>query len=378
MKRIIITLVVSLSLSQVALAQIPPASEPEPLSAASAILIEVGSGRVLYEHKADIQRPMASTTKIMTALVAAELCRPEDILKVQADCTKIEGASLYLEEDEQLTLLDMLYGLILRSGNDAAAAIAKYVAGDVGHFVSLMNQRAWMLGMDNTNFGNPHGLDSDGHYSTARDMARVGVEFLSVPLLRQICIADEYVSRELTTGRVRLFKNNNKLLVRDPRACGIKIGWTEEAGRCLVAAAKAGEIGLVAVVLAAPDLYTDVSKLLDFGFQNYKLEELVPQGKVMAVLPVTGGSVSRVAVVSAKSVRYPILPQETLSFSARVQVPIQLAAPVVKGQLVGSALVEVGNNWVAEVELVAVSAVAEREGLWSDFLKLVGGWFYDQ
>lgn len=374
MKSVILTLVILL-MFPVAAAASPCPAAPEALSADSAILIEAKSGRVLFEKNADAERPMASTTKIMTALVAAELSKPEAILKVQADCVKIEGASLYLEENEELSMLDMLYGLILRSGNDAALAIAKYVAGDIEHFVSLMNQRAWTLGMHSTSFGNPHGLDNCRHYSTARDLARLGAAFLELPLLRQICMAEEYISRELTSGRIRLFKNGNKLLVRDPRACGIKIGWTEKAGRCLVAAGKIAEIELVAVVLAAPDLYTDASKLLDFGFANLKLEELVPKGKVLATLPVVHGSASRVALATAEPVLFPVFAEEALSFTCQVKAPAQIEAPVQTGQKVGLALVEIDHRWFTQVELVTVSAVEQKEGTLAHLLRLVGGWF---
>ncbi|HOC06364.1 MAG: D-alanyl-D-alanine carboxypeptidase family protein [Bacillota bacterium] len=374
MKKLLIAMAILLLLAPGVSAEAGPKNEPEDLSAASAILIETGSLRVLYEHNANEQRPMASTTKIMTALVASELSRTEDVISVQADCIKIEGTSLYLEENEQLTMLDMLYGLLLRSGNDAAAAIAKYVAGDIDHFVSLMNQRAWQLGMYNTHFENPHGLDNGNHYSTAYDMALLGAEFLKVPLLRQICVADEYISRELTGGRVRLFKNNNKLLLRDPRACGIKIGWTEQAGRCLVAAARVGEMELVAVVLDAPDLYTDVSKLFDYGFGNVKLEELVPQGQVMELVPVSQGRVKKIPVAAAAPVRYPVFAGETVSFTVQVQAPDKLQAPVKAGEPAGTALVQVDGGWTAEVELRTVSPVEEKKGIAARLLDLVRGW----
>lgn len=374
MKKLLIAMAILLLLAPGVSAEAGPKNEPEDLSAASAILIETGSLRVLYEHNANEQRPMASTTKIMTALVASELSRTEDVISVQADCIKIEGISLYLEENEQLTMLDMLYGLLLRSGNDAAAAIAKYVAGDIDHFVSLMNQRAWQLGMYNTHFENPHGLDNGNHYSTAYDMALLGAEFLKVPLLRQICVADEYISRELTGGRVRLFKNNNKLLLRDPRACGIKIGWTEQAGRCLVAAARVGEMELVAVVLDAPDLYTDVSKLFDYGFGNVKLEELVPQGQVMELVPVSQGRVKKIPVAAAAPVRYPVFAGETVSFTVQVQAPDKLQAPVKAGEPAGTALVQVDGGWTAEVELRTVSPVEEKKGIAARLLDLVRGW----
>ncbi len=373
MKKILIALAILLLLPQAAAADSGSVNEPEGLSAASAILIESSSHRVLFEHNASEQRPMASTTKIMTALVASELSKTEDVISVQADCVKIEGTSLYLEENEKLTMFDMLYGLLLRSGNDAAAAIAKYVAGDIDHFVSIMNQRAWQLGMHDTNFENPHGLDNGGHYSTAYDMALLGAAFLKVPMLQQACVAEEHISRELTCGRVRLFKNNNKLLLRDPRACGIKIGWTEQAGRCLVAAARVGEMELVAVVLDAPDLYTDVSKLFDYGFGNIKMEELISQGQVLGLLPVQYGGAKKVAVTADASVRYPVFPGETVSFTVQIQTPDKMLAPLKQGELTGTALVQVDGGWTTEVELRTVSAVEEKKGIAVRLLELVRG-----
>lgn len=378
MKRLAIALALMLAVPGAAAAAPGKAPVLEPISAASAVLIEAGSGRVLYEHNAREKRPMASTTKMMTALIATELSRPEDVVTISPDCVKIEGASLYLEENAQLTMADLLYGTLLRSGNDGAAAIAKHVAGDIGHFVSLMNQRAWSLGMADTRFGNPHGLDVSGHYSTAYDMARLGAAFLKVPLLKQICTTEEYISRELTGGRLRIFKNNNKLLIRDPRACGIKIGWTEQAGRCLVAAARVGEMELVAVVLGAPDLYTDASKLLDYGFAGLKMQELVPKGKVMAILPVSQGSAGRVAAVTAQPVCYPVFAGETLYFTAEIQVPLELKAPIQSGQAIGSALVTVDPGWIQEVKLVAVSEVKEKKGLVIRFLELVRALWHDK
>lgn len=376
MRSTVFVLVLMLMIPVAVYADSTTSSMPEPLSAASAILVEVGSGRVLYEHEADVRRSIASTTKIMTALVAAELCNPEEILKVQADCVKIEGSSLYLEENEEMTLLDLLYGLILRSGNDAAATIAKFVAGDIDHFVSLMNQKALALGMKNTCFANPHGLDNCNHYSTARDMALLGVTFLKQSLLSQICTAEDYISRELTSGRVRLFVNNNKLLRRDPRACGIKIGWTENAGRCLVAAAKAGGVELVAVVLAAPDLYGDVGRLFDYGFSCMQVEELLPQGRVMAILPVNNGQTSRVALATASPVCYPVLAGETLAVTAQVHVPTEITAPLKAGQQMGTALVTVDGGWAVEVQLVTLSAVEEKKNLSSRLSEWIRGWWW--
>lgn len=347
------------------------------ISASSAILIEPFSGRVLYEKNAQERRPMASTTKIMTALVATEMCNPDEVLCVQGDCVKIQGSSLYLEEREELTLMDMLYGLLLRSGNDAAVAIGKHVAGDVRHFVSLMNRRAWELGMHDTNFANPHGLDHEEHYSTAADMARLGAAFLRVPLLREIVRTEEYVSRELTTGRVRLFINNNKLLARDPRAFGIKIGWTDNAGRCLVAAAQANGMELIAVVLDAPDLYTDVSKLFDYGFGQWSAQEFIPQGKVMGIVPVAQGDAARVALATAQPIYYPVAAaEEAVSYSVQVEAPDSLLAPVAIGDVVGRVLVTV-EDCTMEVDLVATSPVPEKVGLWTRLMDWLHSWWRD-
>lgn len=344
------------------------------ISASSAILIEPFSGRVLYEKNAHEKRPMASTTKIMTALVATDMANPDEVLCVQGDCVKIQGASLYLEEKEELTLMDMLYGLLLRSGNDAAAAIGKHVAGDSSHFVSLMNRKAWELGMHNTNFANPHGLDDDEHYSTAADMARLGAVFLQAPLLREICKTEEYVSRELTTGKVRLFINNNKLLARDPRALGIKIGWTENAGRCLVAAAQVNGMELVAVVLDAPDLYTDVSKLFDYGFGKWRAQEFIPRGKVMDIVPVAQGKAARVALTTAQPLNFPVTAAEAISYSVHLDAPVLLQAPISPGQVVGKALVTV-EEYVIEIDLVAASPVRKKVGLWSRLVNWLHNWW---
>lgn len=344
------------------------------ISASSAILIEPFSGRILYEKNASEKRPMASTTKIMTALVATDMANPSEVLCIQGDCVKIQGTSLYLEEREELTLMDMLHGLLLRSGNDAAVAIGKHVAGDSHHFASLMNRKAWELGMHDTNFVNPHGLDDAEHYSTAADMARLATAFLQAPLLREICKTEEYISRELTTGKVRLFINNNKLLARDPRALGIKIGWTENAGRCLVAAAQVNGMELVAVVLDAPDLYTDVSKLFDYGFGRWNAQEFIPRGKVMDIVPVVQGKTARVALTIAQPVHFPVTATEAVSCSVHLDSPDLLHAPVAPGQVVGKALVTV-EDCTIEVDLVAASHVSERVGMWSSISKWLRSWW---
>lgn len=348
----------------------------EELSAAAAILIEPVSGRVLYAANQYQTRAMASTTKLMTALVALELGDLNDVVTVTEDCTKIPGTSLYLEAGEQLRLSDLLYGLLLRSGNDAAMVIAKHIGGAVEHFVSMMNRRAWELGMLYTQFANPHGLDQAGHYTTAYDLALLGAEVLRQPQLREIAYTREISCRELTTGRVQIFTNSNKLLERDERAIGLKIGWTDDAGRCLVAAAREEGLELVAVVLAAPDLYTDVSKLFDYGFSVATARELISPGKVLRLQPVGNGRVRQVALTLAEPVAFPLLAgEEAVTYAIQLELPEKLEAPLAKGEKVGRALVVVDQRWVIAVDVVTMEAVNCRSGFWRRVTNWARGWW---
>ena len=235
-----------------------PAAQAVGTSASSAILMEAGSGRVLYEHNADEPRLIASITKLMTALVALESGKSlDDVVTIQAEDTRTEGSALYLKPGEHVKLETLLYGLLLHSGNDAALAIARFCGGSMEDFVAGMNARARELGMTNSHFANPNGLNDEGHYSSARDMA----------LLARACLDNEYLAQMVSTRTItlegRTFTNHHKLLWRYEGCVGMKTGFTEKAGRTLVSAARRDGMTLIAVTLNDPDDWADHAALFD-------------------------------------------------------------------------------------------------------------------
>ncbi|MBQ1223987.1 MAG: D-alanyl-D-alanine carboxypeptidase, partial [Oscillospiraceae bacterium] len=247
-------------------------------SASAAILMEWESGRVLYEKNAHQPREIASITKLMTALVALE--SGHDLLEtvtIDSAWTGIEGSSIYLKPGETVSLETLLYGMMLRSGNDAALASAGYCGGTVEQFVAQMNRRAKGLGMVNTSFANPHGLNAENHYSTAYDMA-----LLASACLKNGTLADIVSTKTITLG-TRTFTNHNKLLWRFDGCIGLKTGYTEKAGRTLVSAARRDGMTLICVTLNAPDDWSDHEKLFEYGFSEYKVVRAGGEGVVCRI-----------------------------------------------------------------------------------------------
>ena len=307
-----------------------PAAGAVGTSAASAILMEAESGRVLYEHSADEPRLIASTTKLMTALTALESGRAlEDVVVIQEEDTRTEGSSLYLKPGERLTLETLLYGLLLHSGNDAALAIARFCGGSVERFVAEMNVKARELGMTNSHFANPNGLDAQGHCSTARDMA----------LLARVCLKNEKLAEMMSARSVtlegRTFTNHNKLLWQYDGCIGLKTGYTERAGRTLVSAAQREGMTLIAVTLNDPNDWADHAALYDYGFGAYRLEVAARGGERAGQLPVSGSLVPLVEVQAAADLVWPLLEGETLETAVELDDPV-LTAPVVRGARAGT------------------------------------------
>ena len=238
------------------------ASAPAPaVSAASALVMEADTGRVLFEKQAHRKSLIASTTKIMTGYL---VCRTMDLsapVTVPEAAAGIEGSSLYLQAGEVLTGRDLLYGMLLHSGNDAAAALAILCAGSEADFVAQMNQTALGLGLKDTHFANPHGLDSEENYSTAADLARLAAAALREPLFRQVVS-----TKTVTVAGDRVLTNHNKLLWRCPGCMGVKTGYTRAAGRILVSAARRNGRTLICVTLNAPDDWKDHCALYDWAF----------------------------------------------------------------------------------------------------------------
>ncbi len=232
------------------------------IQADSAILIEEKTGQVLFALNPQESRPIASTTKIMTALVALQFGDLNKVSPVSAKAAATGESSIYLQEGEELSLQDLLYGALMRSGNDACVAIAENVAGSEELFVALMNRTAQFYGAKQTHFQNTNGLPDEQHYSSARDLALFTQQAFQYPLFSQIV-----ASRDQTIGS-RSFTNTNALLWNYAGADGVKTGTTNAAGKCLVASATRNNCRLIAVILHSSDRYGDAQKLLDFGFQT--------------------------------------------------------------------------------------------------------------
>lgn len=318
-------------------------------AAASAILIDAASGRVLYEENADEQRLIASITKIMTAYVALEHGDPGTVYTVGWE-DMAEGSSMYLKPGEKITLEELLYGLMLASGNDAALAVARCVSGSVEDFVALMNETAKKLGMEHTSFANPNGLDHKEHYSTARDMAVLTAHAMEHEVFRRL------VSTKSVTVGERVLTNHNKLLSRYEGCVGVKTGYTKAAGRTLVSAAERNGQRLIAVTLSDGNDWQDHTMLLDYGFSCYPRREIVKKGMVAGTARVKGSFVLTMPVTAAESFFYPLKEGEKPQISWKYYD--QVTAPVVKNTILGEAVVSLNGEEIGRTALVAGADIA--------------------
>ena len=252
-------------------------TSPE-VSASSAVLIDADTLEILYERNAYERRSMASTTKIMTGIIAVESGRLNDLVKVKKK-PYIEGTAIGFDKGDTLTVNDLCYAMLLESGNDAAVLIAEFLAGSEEKFSVLMNKKAAQLGMENTNFITASGLDADVHYTTAYDMALLGAYAVKNSAFREICSAKSYTAKFVEPEKTRHFSNHNRLLSSCEGAFGIKTGFTKKSGRCLVSACERMGKTLVAVTLNAPDDWNDHKRLYDYGYSLYE------EGEVKVTFP---------------------------------------------------------------------------------------------
>ena len=314
------------------------------ISARSAVVMEPISGRLLYDLKGTEQSLIASTTKIMTALLICEQCNVLDQMRIPKQAVGIEGSSMYLKEGEKLSIQELLYGLMLSSGNDAAVALALYCCGGIEEFAALMNDKARSLGMNQTHFENPNGLDAKNHYSTAKDLAILASYAMENPVFRQT------VSTKTITIGNRCLRNHNKLLWLYPGADGVKTGYTRAAGRILVSSAVKDNRRLVAVTIHDPDDWRDHSALLENGFSKYSLQRIVTAGDCVGYREIAGGTASKVAVLAAENFSYSLSkeehPQLLLPGSGFVY------APVAEGADAGFAYVLLSGRAVGKVPVI--------------------------
>lgn len=326
------------------------------VSARRAYVLDAVSGRVLFQRNAEERSLIASTTKIMTALIVCEQCNVLDRMRIPKEAVGIEGSSMYLQEGEVLTLQELLYGLMLSSGNDAAVALAIYCGGTVEGFAELMNDKARILGLTGTHFENPNGLDSPGHYATAADLAKLAAYAMDNPIFSKT------VSTKSVKVGQRYLTNHNKLLWRLEGADGVKTGYTKAAGRILVSSATREGRRLIAVTIDDPDDWQDHQALLEEGFSRYTLRRVISRGDQVGTLEVAGGRNCQVQVLAAEDFDYALAPEEqpqvVLGGSGFVY------APAVEGTEAGHAYVLIQGKAVGKVPVVfgqTIEQEAEEE-----------------
>lgn len=328
------------------LLNVPAAASGPSTDAAAAVLMDADSGRVLYACDPHEPRPIASVTKLMTALVALESGHsPEEQVEIREEWTGIEGSSLYLKPGERLKLETLLYGLLLRSGNDAAQAVAAHCGGSVEAFVEGMNEKAEQLGMENTHFVNPSGLDEEGHCSSAYDLALLARACLScAPLM-------EMTSTRTVTLEGRYLTNHNKLLWRYEGCLGMKTGYTEKAGRTLVSAARREGMTLICVTLSDPNDWRDHAALYDHGFSAFQRRCIVCKGDILATVPVEGSLIPMWVLRADESLFCAMRDGEEprLSYEWKTR---GLSAPVKEGSVSGQAVYTVGEDTCLRIPLI--------------------------
>lgn len=344
-------------------------AKPDP-AATAAVLMDFTTGQILYEKNADERRAPASTTKIMTALLALERGELGQKVIASSHASKVGGSSIWLSPGESHRLEEMLYGVLLSSGNDASVAVAEALAGSEPKFASWMTAKAHTLGAQNTNFENSSGLPAPRHYSTARDLAVITRYALHNPTFDRIVRTKRKTMGWPGHKYDRLMVNHNKLLWRYDFADGVKTGYTREAGKCLVASATRNGHRLIAVVLNSQEMYEDSRKLFDYGFNNYQLLTLASPGKTLSVLPVIDGVAEKVPVLPNRPVTLVVPKAAADQVNLNVELPVSLEAPVEKMQRVGQLEVKIGPKLIEKVPLVAAAPVP-KEGFWKRLL----GWF---
>ncbi len=380
-------LFVSKALAQATPTPTPQTMIPAPpqIAAKSWILMDADSGRVLVEHNADERLPPASLTKLMTAyLVERELDRGnislDDTVRVSENAWRTGGSKMFIEVNTDVTIRDLLYGIIISSGNDASVAVAEHLAGGEAPFADLMNQHATRLGLHNTSFANATGLPHPEQYSSARDMA----------LLSQYIINDYpehyavYAEKYFTYNDIRQ-PNRNRLLWRDPTVDGLKTGWTTEAGYGLVASAKRDGMRLISVVMGTSSEESraqETQKLLSYGFRYYETLKLYDQGAVLNSPRIWGGEKNELRVGVDRDVAMTLPRARNEELHARLDIRQDLTAPINLGDRVGTLEVRLGEEVVGEHPLVALETI-EEGGLFKRlfdqvrrfFSNLLSGWF---
>jgi len=331
------------------------------VSAQCAILINADNFKTLYAKNENERRPMASTTKIMTALITLEKAAVNNkIVNITDEMVRVEGSSMGLKPGDKVTLKSLAEGMLSVSGNDAANSAAISIAGSIPKFAELMNKRAVELNLTNTHFVTPSGLDDKEHYTTARDLALLAAAAMKNPDFENITSKKSITVDYINPNTTRRFTNHNKLLSLYDGCIGVKTGFTKKSGRCLVSAAERNGIRLIAVTLNAPNDWDDHKKLLDYGFgkvTNVKIDD----SAYSIQIPVVGGVTDSVSLKGSAGNDVTVDSDEANNIKRTVELPKFVYAPLENGQVVGKIRYTLNSNTIATTDIVVVSQVNKPE-----------------
>ena len=333
-------------------------SETPSTSAHAAALYEPETKQFLYSKNINKRMPMASTTKIMTAIVAIENSELDESVVIADEAQEVEGSSAYLVSGEILTMEELLYALMLRSANDAAAAIAYHISGGIEEFADLMNEKATRLGLSDTHFTNPHGLDDKEHYTTAHDLAIIAANALENDTLKEII--GTYKKSFSSDEHTRTYVNHNKLLKLCDGAIGVKTGFTKKSGRCLVGAVERDGLTFVTVTLNAPDDWRDHSALFELGYESLEKISLADKEEYSYDLSVFDGEAQTVRVKNEQDASI-IVEKGEHEVDSYIKLARFAVAPIKQGDILGEVIFTVDGERVSSVKLVAEREVIKKD-----------------
>lgn len=322
--------------------------------AKSACLINSLTGEVIFEKNADEQLPMASTTKIMTAAVAIENSSMDEIVEISKNAERQQGSSAYIRAGKTMYMEDLLYGLMLNSGNDAAVAIAEHISGTSEAFAELMTKKAKEIGAENTSFANPNGLDAENHFTTARDLAKITRYAMSNEDFSKIVSTKEILKHPIGSDEELWFINHNKLLKRYDGCIGVKTGFTKTAGRCLVSAAARDGMTFIAVTLNDGMDWNDHAEMLDYAFDMYSPKEIIAEGESIKVASVKGHKYS---FVTASAFNIPYREGSMLPIDIETHMSDEPLCPINAGEKVGYMEIRYGGEIIGSVDIISESDI---------------------
>lgn len=322
------------------------------LNCVAATILDQESGRILYSKNGNKILPMASTTKIMTAIVAIERGNIKDVVTVSTKAASVPGSSAGLRAGDKVTLEELLYGLMLKSGNDAAVAIAEHIAGNVQNFVKLMNDKALEIGALNTSFITPHGLDAEDHFTTANDLAKITAYAMKNDLFAKI-VATKEISSGITGPFKYSYNNINKFLFRVDNSDGVKTGYTGNAGKCLVASVRHKFGRYICVVLNSADRWKDAEKLVQYASKKYIFIKAFDRNEIIKNIPLYGGTEKNIFAQTKSDLYLPILPEEKNKIKVELFSPSVLFAPIAKDEIVGNVVVKIDDIIISKSPLIS-------------------------